>query len=465
MKNKKKTLLLLIAAVLLVAAALVLTTWILRNTRKETGPVQTKSCDVLSVDVSQIDTLTVHNRYGERYRIALNGSYAGILEGVDEEVELDTMILSQFISKFTAIKSYHDAIPLEKESDLDSYGLGNPAGSVEIRSLDGSAETVLVGAQTVKKNGYYLYVEGEDAIYVVENAYFDYLDYTRDDFISKQLAVVDQDNGFTVTRLSIRNRARDYDAITIQMRFGAYEDNSIYLYEVTEPEYHAADDYKILENVFAYLKPLKGVGVYSLDTSEENLESLGLSQPQYTLSFINEGVERQFHFSQLESGEILGMKDGGKVILEMEPSLTHLLNIQVADVANAYVLLQNVSELSRYTVNMGGESHVFDLSSQGDKLSAVSCRGRDVDVERFRDLYSLGLDIKVIGDVENPEAAGSRILNITYHCKDGTVHSVDYFELDGRYGYAELDGSGRFTVRLSAIEAFEQCLNSLMEES
>lgn len=464
MKNQRKTLLLLIAAVLLVAAALVLTTWALRNTQKETGPVQTLSRDVLVVDVSQVGALAVRSRHGENYRIVLNGSYAGTLEGVDAEAELDAMLLSQFISKFTAIKSYHDPIPLETGNDLNSYGLKDPAGSVEIQKLDGTTETVLVGDQTVKKNGYYLYIEGADAIYVVENAYFDYLDYSRDDFISRQLAMVDQDNAFTITRLSIRNRARDYEAITIQMRFGAYEDNSIYLYEVTEPEYHAADDYKILENVFAYLNPLNGTGVYSLDISGENLEALGLNQPQYTLSFINEGVERQFYFSQLESGELLGMKAGGKVILEMEPALLHLLNLQVADVANAYVLLQNVSELKRYTVNVGRESYGFDLSSEGGKLTAVSYRGRDVDVEQFRDLYSLGLDIKVIGDVEDPEAAGSRILNITYGCTDGTEHSVDFFELDGRYAYVELDGSGRFTVRLSAIEAFEERLYSLTGE-
>lgn len=464
MKNKKKTLLLMIAAVFLVAAALILTTWILRNAEKEDGPDKTLSNDILIVDVSQVDTLTVDNRREERYRIVLNGTYMGTLEGVDKEVDLDTMTLGLFISKFTSIRSYHDAIPLENINDLDSYGLKDPVGSVEIREMDGTVNRVFVGDQTVKKNGYYLYVEGSDAIYVVENAYFDYLGYTRDDFINKQLAMVDQDDGFTITQFSLSNRARDYEAITVRMRFGEYEDNSIYMYEVTEPEYHAGDDYKILENVFSYLNPLRAVGVYSLDTSEENLEALGLTQPQYTLSFINEGVEREFKFTQLESGEILGMKADGKVVLEMDPSLAHLLNIQVADVSNAYVLLQDISELSQYTVKVGEESYVFDLSADDGKLIWVSCQGREVDVEEFRDLYSLGLDIKIVGDVDSTQIPGGPILSITYRCTDSTVHSVDYYDLDGRFGYVELDGAGRFTVRLSAVEAFEKCLHSLMGE-
>lgn len=464
MKSKIKIILALSAAAVLVAVALCLTIFFLREQEAPSGQVSPESHTVMAIDAAEIASVTVRNAMGETYQIQLGGSHSGMLAGVDETVDLDTMSLSLFLSKFLSIKSYHDPVPLESGDALAAYGLDNPAGAVTIEKMDGTATTVRIGDQTVKKNGYYLYVEGEPNVHVVENSYYDYLNYSRNDFISKQLASVDQETAFTITQLSIRNRDRDYDAITIQMRFGQYEDNSIYMYEVVEPEYHAADDYKILENVFTYLNPLKGVGVYSLDTSEENLAALDLLEPQYSLSYINEGIQREFSFSQLESGAVLGMKKDGNVILEMDPAILHMLNIQVADVSNAYILLQEISEVNRYTVNVGGKSYAFALTAEDGELRQVSFEGQTLDVEAFRELYSLGLDIKIVGDMENPEEKGSHILNITYQCTDGTEHSVDYYAFDGRYCYVTLDGSGRFIVRLSAIEAFTEYLYTLIGE-
>ena len=461
MRSKKKTLLILLIAVVLMASVLVLTISFLRAREENKGPAQRLSHDVLQVDIAQVKSMDVHGPGAEPYRLELNGSYNGTLEGVPADVELDTMMLSLFISKFTSIRSYHDPLMLNSGNTLADYGLETPCGYVVVENMDGSSYKVLVGNQTVKKNGYYLHVEGSDAVYVVENTYFEYLQYTTEDYIDKQLASVDQDNGFTITQLSIQNLERDYQAITIRMRFGQYEDNSIYLYEVVEPEYHSGDDYKITENVFAYLNPLKGKAVYSLDTSEQNLTALGLMEPQYVLRFIHEGVEREFLFTQLETGEVLGMKNGGGVILEMDPGILHMLNIRVADVSNAYVLLQSISEIEHYIVTANGTEYDFTVSSAEGELTGASYLGRELAAEAFRELYSRGLDIKITGDMDDTQAYGRHILNITYQTANGEKQSVDYYEFDGRYCCVTLNGTGRFLARLSDLEAFTEYLEVL----
>lgn len=464
MRSKKKTLLILLIAVVLMAAAIALTISFLREREESKGPVQRLSRDVLLVDVAQVKSMDIHGHGAEPYRLELNGSYNGTLEGVSPNVELDMMTLSLFVSKFTSIRSYHDPIMLNGGNTLADYGLEIPYGYVVVENMDGTSYKVLVGDQTVKKNGYYLHVVGSDAVYVVENAYCEYLKYTREDYINKQLASVDQENGFTITQLSIQNRERDYRAITIRMRFGQYEDNSIYLYEVVEPEYHSGDDYKIAENIFAYLHPLKGDAVYSLDTSEENLAALGLADPQYVLNYIHEGVEREFLFTQLETGEVLGMKKGGGVILEMDPGILHMLNIRVADVSNAYVLLQNISEVEHYIVTINGAEYDFAVSSAEGELSGASYQEKELTAEDFRELYSLGLDIKITGDMDDTQTKGRHILNITYQVTDGTEQSVDYYEFDGRYCCVTLNGTGRFLARLSDLEEFTEYLESLVNQ-
>lgn len=464
MKNKKKTMLALIAAVLLVAAAIIAAILILRSREKAPSSQPVSVYSILAADTSAIKSIAVHNSAGEDYRIVLDGSFPGTIEGVSSEVDLDSMTLGLFVSRYTAINSYHEPIALSDSSSMAMYGLDSPHGYVVLEQTDGSRTKILIGDQTVKKNGYYLYVDGTNEVHIVENTYRDYLDYQSDSFISKQLAAVDQESSFTITQLSIRNRERD-EAITVQMRFGQYTDNSIYMYEVVEPEYYSADDNKIFENVFTYLNPLKGTGIYSMDVSPENLDTLGLAEPQYTLSFINAGIEYVFHFAKLDNGTVVGMKDGGKVVLEMEPSILQMLNIQVADVANAFVLLQSVDEVQHYIVNTNGTAYDFTLSADENGLSAVSYQQRQIDVEAFRELYSLGLNIKIVGDVESGETGGAPVLNLTYRCADGSENRVDFYEIDGRYCHVTLNGNGRFKVRLSDIEKFAECLRTLTQQA
>lgn len=462
MKQKKTTMVLLLGAMALLALGILAMFACLRGREDQTQTQGVSSYPVFSAEVSHVASLTVDNEAGERYQLNLDGSYVGTIAGVSDRVPLDTTLYSLLVGKYLNIKSYHAPIPVDT-AGLATYGLAEPRGSVRVQMTDGTTHRFSIGSQTVKGNGYYLYSEGDSQAYIVENAYAEYLRYGRDDLISKQLASIDQSSGFTITQLSIRNTQRAYDAIQIQMRFGEYGDNSIYLYEVIAPEYYSADDYKINENVFAYLNPLKGTGVYSLDVSSENLEALGLAESQYTLSYINAGVESVFYFSVLEDGTVLAMAEEGAVILEMDPAILHMLNIGVSDVANAYVLLQSVAETERYTVRAEGKTYAFSLESQEGELSRVTYEGKSMDVELFRELFSRGLDMKIVGDATGDVDKTQCILALTYLGTDGRTNVLEYYDVDGRYCYVERNGSGRFLVRLSAVEAFLEHLHTITE--
>ena len=117
------------------------------------------------------------------------------------------------------------------------------------------------------------------------------------------------------------------------------------------------------------------------------------------------------------------------------------------------------SFVDAFTVEDGNNTWEFSLEAAEDKLASVIWNGAELDVEAFRDLYSLAMEIKVAGDI--PE----HLLTLTYHCGDGTVQRVDYYDYDGRYGYVTLNDAGRFLVRLSAIEDFTNCLLTLTGEA
>ena len=133
----------------------------------------------------------------------------------------------------------------------------------------------------------------------------------------------------------------------------------------------------------------------------------------------------------------------------------------MADVSNAYVLLQSISEIEHYIVTANGTEYDFTVSSAEGELTGASYLGRELTAEAFRELYSRGLDIKITGDMDDTQAYGRHILNITYQTVNGEKQSVDYYEFDGRYCCVTLNGTGRFLARLSDLEAFTEYLEVL----
>ena len=466
MTKSTKKLILMIVALLVVAAATVAVVLIVRNKQQpaDDTPGSITTYEVLNTDVSEVEFIEIINSAGDTYIIRNNGGYDGVIDGIDEEVPLSAITYSGFVSRFTSIKSYHEPIPVTAESDMGEYGLKDPYGTVVLHKKDGSEIRLLIGEQTVKKNGYYLWEEGSGNLYIVENMYHTSMDYDGQSFIDRQLEIVDQSRIFTVRQLSIVNNVDPNRSFTIQLKDDSVEDLSIYQYEVVSPEYFDADDNKIYENIFTYLNPLTAEGIYTLDVSEENLRALGLYEPQYILEYINNSLKTTIYFARTEDGTPVAMYPGGKVVYKLGDSSVHFLDIGLSDVVSAFIVLQDIDDLKALSAVIGnGEEMTFELpDTEGDHEVRVNGSEKTIDIEDFRNLYSLAISIKIMNDAREDEQSGERIMEIKYVCADDSEHVVDFYEVDGRYAYVTLNGNGRFTVKLSDVEAFQAKLEELI---
>lgn len=459
MKGKWKIGGLLFAGVLLTAILLLVLSR--PNGQMEgASPEEVRKYQITNYSAEQVEAVEIQNLAGETYTIRLNGGNVSI-DGIDSGVPLRKTLLLQGLSLLLRGVSYTPPLPAERAAE---YGVDAPRAVFRLRFAGRRDVTLHLGNETVKKNGVYLWPEDSEHVYVAEYAYETLAGYDPYDYIDPVLAEIDQSGGFTISRLTLSNRAAGTELDIIRKPAAGPSDPSIYSYQVTGLSVYDAADEKVSAYLFDHLAPLRASGVYSLDVSEEHLKRLGLSSPAYTLSLTDDrqGVA-VFRFSRKEDGAVLVLAEGTPVIYELEETAAGFLDVTLDQIVSPFLLLQSITDVERFTVYDGAAEFVFDLRTDpasGELL--VSYNGTFLDTASFRKLYSRASAIYIQGMAEASET-GDPIAKVTYHCRNGSVHTTAFFPLDGRRCFAALDGAGEFYVRLADVESLLEGLYAYVQ--
>lgn len=450
MRGKMKIAGFLLAGILLAAALLLFLT---RQGAPDgdSTPGEIGKYQVTDYPAEQVEAIEVLNAAGERYTIRLDEGGVSI-DGIGPGVPLRRTLLLPVISLLLQGVSYSDPLPAERAGE---YGMDTPRAVFTLCLSDGETAVLRLGDETVKKNGLYLWPENSGEIYVVEYAYDTMASYGPYDYIDPVLAEIDQSGGFTISRLTLTNRAAGTELDIVRKSAADRSDPSIYSYQVTGLSVYDAADEKLNAYLFDRLALLRAAGVYSLDVSEKNLEELGLLNPAYTLSFTDDQKgQGVFHFSRLEDGGALVLAEGTPVVYELAEADAAFLDVTLEQIVSPFLLLQSITEVERFTVYDGEKEFIFCLQngpSSGELL--VTYNGTAVDTASFRKLYSRAAAIYIQGVAERPEGV-EPALRVDYLCRSGETHVTEFFPLDGRRCFAAVDGSGEFFVRLTDVEYF-----------
>lgn len=459
MRGKLKLAGFLFAGILLAAALLL----ILVRPDAQDGDGRSGETSVYQVtdySAEQVEAIEVLNAAGERYTIRL-GAEGVSIDGAGPGVPLRRTLLLPVINLLLQGVSYSEPLPAERAGE---YGMDTPRAVFTICFTGGETAVLRLGDETVKKNGVYLWPEDSGEVYVVEYAYDTLAGYGVYDYIDPVLAEIDQSGGFTISRLTLTNRTAGTELDIIRKPDTDRMDPSIYSYQVTGLRVYDAADDKLNAYLFDHLAPLRAEGVYTLDTSEENLEKLGLLEPACVLSFTDDRQgEAAFRFSRLGDGTALVMAEGVPVVYELAEADAALLDVTLEQIVSPFLLLQNITDVERFTVFDGEKEFVFDLQSDPDSGELlVSCGGEAVDTASFRKLYSRAATIYLQGMAERPEGK-EPVLRVTYGCRNGEIYVTEFIPIDGRRCFAALNGSGEFYVRLTDVEFFLEGLYACIQ--
>ncbi len=370
------------------------------------------------------------------------------------------------------------------KDNLQAYGLengGKAAVTLTYSNDKGETEsaTVRFGNLTVSGSGYYVMVDGRDALYILQDTYITRCIFTDiKSYLLPQVAPPVSSTGYVdVKELTIKKKGETFASIR----------------DLTDEEYKQAGE--MFTHVFD-----SPSGYYpSTDNLQKLLERFisftGESVIEYDITrrlqdpLLREEVQKLFrHYSLMDSEnrwhyELFYRYDSFNITLYISEKLEVTSNETDAEPTYIYYvyspdfdliaefdaadlewvewdllkLLDNhsfsvsIDQVSTVELSYEDTNAKFTLQDTGDNLKVTASNGVKVDTDNFRQLYKAILFTTMEGYADKPAEADS-ILKLKIRLRDGKEYNYEFFGMTARKAYYTLNDSGEFYINRDYVK-------------
>ncbi len=415
-----------------------------KDPEKQVNPVT-----VTEITPSSVRRVNIINAADEYGLVKKSGSVYYIEGKEDKDVDSDVVLTS--IEKLSAISSIKQ---IDVATDkLGDYGLEKPQGRAEIVLQKGSV--ILYFGNRSADDDYYYAIKADDerakdgkaAVYLVEAETAEIVGQDHFYYYNQDISGFDSNSDSeNITPVIIGGAMGTH--VTVRGQQESEEDDVTLTYMMTEP-INMPFSSSVMNSVLTLLSTLNDAVPVDDDVSEAHLDTLGLKDPAYTLLFGNNTAERTILFGKVEGSNIYCMKKGGSAVYTIASSAVACLGLDLSDMCDVITYTRDVNTVNGIVV--AGQNKKYDIKLVGkDDERVVYVNNKNVDRSNFSEFYSaiLGVEIKQVGD----KPAGDPWLTITMTLEEGGTETLAYYEVDERYCYYELDGTGMFYVSREAVE-------------
>ena len=433
----------------LLAAAAVLTTayFVLRSISPEdNGEDDVNMIEAVSLNATEVKTMKVANGSETYTMYKKSGSVYKIEGHEDKPVEAD--VISSSIGYLADIDSTKRV--MVAESKLKDYGLDQPAATV---TLVTSAEELTLCLGNESPGGdYYFYKEndpeskdGKTAVYLMSATQANVCLADRFYYYSTDISHYDSsaDNS-NITPVIIGGTKGTH--VKIYMADG---DTGL-SYMMDEP-INMPFSTSVMDSILGLLATMNNAVPVDDDLSEANLAKLGLADPAYVLSWENNTTPQKVIFGNTTSdGNIYCKADGIDAIYQLSADAVTALGMDVADMCDIITYTRDVDTLNRIVVTSGQKTYDIKTDGTGENRK-VTVNNKSVESSIFSEFYATLLGIEVQREGEKPAGEPYLSLEITLS-EDGSKETLSYYEVDDRYCFFEMNGTGMFYVKTQDVD-------------
>lgn len=439
----------------LLGAAVVLTGvyFILRHISPETnGDDDVNTITVVSLTATDIKSVSVNNDSDSYKMYKKSGSVYKIEGYEDSPVEAD--VISTSMGYLAAIESTKQI--MVDNTALKDFGLKDPVAEVTITT---SKETVVLCMGDQSASGdYYFYVEGDEDTTAEQTAVY---------LMSETQANVCAADHFYYynTNLSQYDSSSDLQNITpvviggtkaTNIKVYMSDDDSGLSYVINEPV-NMPFSTSVMDEIFALLTAMNSATPVSDDVSAAALEAVGLDEPSYELTWENNTNERTVLFGDTDGEYIYCMEQNGKCIYVIAADNVSVLSMDLADMVDVITYTRDIETISRMVISGNQKTYDVQIDNSGEER-VVTVNNKTVENSIFSEFYAALLGVEIQRQAEKPQ--GDPYVTITIYIseenEDGeTVESVDtlnYYYINERYCFYELNGSGMFSVKSADVD-------------
>ncbi len=441
--RKLMPLFILLAAIVVLVGAY----FILRSIAPEdNGEDQVNTIDVVELNATDVKTVSVKNTKDNYIMYKKSGSVYKIEGKEDKPVDED--VISTSIGYLSAIQSTKRIMVSGEE--LGDYGLAAPSATVTLTTNKKKEITLYLGGKTAGDEYYFSLKDdpeskdGKTAVYLLSQT---------------QAQVCQADHYYYYkTDISGYNSSTDAENISpINISGSKGTHVNVYMADGDTGLSYVMDDpvnmpfsTSVMDEILGLLTTLNGAVPVSDDVSQANLDKVGLTQPSYVLTFANNTAERTILFGNTDKeGMVYCMRQGDNVVYQVQESSVKCLQMDVADMCDVITYTRDVDTVSGMLIKSKGKTYDIKTEGTGDER-VVHVNNKLVESSIFSEFYAylLGMEIQIEG--EKPE--GEPYLSMEVSLKEGGKEVLNYYYVNDRYCFYELDGKGMFYVSRQAVD-------------
>ena len=381
------------------------------------------------------------------------------------------------------------------KDNLAAYGLdgdGKATVTLTYENDQGKNEskTVRFGNPTVSGTGYYVMVDGRDALYILQDTYISRCIFTDiKAYLLPQVAPpVSATTYVDVKELTIKKKGEVFASIRDLSDEEYKQNGELFTHIFTTPDgyYPSTDNLQLLlehfvtfagESVveFDILSRLqdpekrddmqKTFRLYSLMDAENRWNyELYYRYDNFNITvYISEKLQVT---SEDEDGEpsyvYYVYSPDFDLIAEFEASDLEWVEWDLLKLLDNHSFSVSIDQVSSMELSYDDTNVKFTLQDSGDNLKVKSSTGIKVDTENFRQLYKAVLFTTMDGYADKPEEATS-ILKLKVRLRDGKEYNYEFFGMTARKAYYTLNDSGEFYINRDYVKQIISACSGILE--
>jgi hypothetical protein len=367
-------------------------------------------------------------------------------------------------------------VTLVSEGPGGPYGFDEPEAEVTVLYTDGSALSLIFGAEEPVSRGRYVMAAGGKEIYLMDRSRVVRFLMPLKNFINYEIvpprAFPSPLSAIKSLRLSggafprpiviTEVREDDEDDMREAASFGAAS------HLIRSPALHEIDQGECIE-VFSSLTGLLNIEVFGYNLGDEELAACGFENPwviaeyDYRRSEEEEPLHIVLRVARYGGGFLL-IRDDQKVVHRIENKA--FISTSYEKLAMRWFLTPFVTDLQSIRLELGGENHLIRLSGEDNRSLEAALDGRPLDIGLFRKFYRLLISASNDGTLLDPPAReGPSLLALTFSYRDRKKKDDTMIFRRGslRRLYVTVNGLTEFSILERYLEVTAAALESLKE--
>ena len=376
----------------------------------------------------------------------------------------------------------------ENPENPADYGLDTPRGVATVTYHDDSTAVLEVGDEDPLGEGVYFRLQGEPAVYLVDQEFADTVFQDPVYYISTTLisapSVRDDDTGGEAILRDMKLTGSLREGQPLSFRRTTTSDSAetqLFTYVITSPYMRSFND-SMLQSLLTNATTLTATVAVVAHPTDEQLTEYGFDDPysvaEFNLAVLQGGSDSsedteeeetvfyniQAHTvvigSKAEDGSYYIRVDDYPSIYKASASSLPWAEAVYSNSVSTSLFTKNITDVSSVIVKTEGEETRFELThypeaETANEQLAVTCGGETYPTDEFRSLYQVLMLVKR-SDVSDAEPQGDPVAQLIVEPTEdgGSSITASFYANSGSTYLCQLQDGDTFLVSASSVEGF-----------